>query len=155
MDLFKGIAKFHPKDRIDIDKVTAHPFFDEVRSQENQQACRAELARLLRGNHGILSRSALDICELEVIGMKTGKEIFELLRTVVLFKTEEGYAFKHFFGGPQYFKAVSCTDSTSLFPDSARNSTSTTTASEPSPSTTSTSKSSQSTPSKPEPTSSR
>lgn len=64
MDLFKKIAKFNPRDRIDIEKVTTHPFFDEIRSQDNQQSCRAELAKLLKGNHGILSKSALDICEL-------------------------------------------------------------------------------------------
>jgi hypothetical protein len=70
------------------------------------------LTILLRGNHGIQSKSSLDICEVEVIGMKIGKEIFELLRTVVLLQTEGGFEFMNIFGGPQYFKVQDFRDNT-------------------------------------------
>jgi len=37
------------------------------------EECRLKLVRLLRGNHGILQKATLDSCEMEVIGMRTGK----------------------------------------------------------------------------------
>lgn len=68
------------------------------------------LVGVLRGNHGIVAKTSLDVCEVEVMGMRIGRETFELLRTVVLLRRGGAYSFMNLYGGPQYLKVQSCQD---------------------------------------------
>lgn len=72
------------------------------------EECRVALVSILRGNHGIIAKTSLDICEVEVIGMRIGKETFELLKTVILLRKGSKYEFSHIYGGPQYLKVQPC-----------------------------------------------
>jgi hypothetical protein len=104
---------------MEIESLLNHPFFDDIREPKAMEDCRLSLVQVLRGNHSIMAKTSLDICEVEVIGMRIGKEVFELLKTVILLKKGKRYEFMNIISGPQYLKVQAIDDDRYPFLDSA------------------------------------
>jgi hypothetical protein len=66
LDLFSEITQFNPSDRIDINSVTSHAFFDDIRPPAAREAARLSLVAVLRGNHGIRNREAKALMRYDV-----------------------------------------------------------------------------------------
>lgn len=66
LDLFSAITQFNPSDRIDVNAVPSHAFFDDIRPPTARETARLNLVAILRGNHGIRSREAKALMRYDV-----------------------------------------------------------------------------------------
>ena len=59
----------------------------------------------------MLQKTTLDACEMEVVGMRIGKELCEHLSTAVLLQRGDKKEFFDMIGGARYFKLRNCRNS--------------------------------------------
>jgi hypothetical protein len=72
VELFIAIAKFNPKERIDIQRVIGHGYFDGIRKMEERVVFRDRLIRFLRGNYNISKDSSYSFYGIDGLLMPQG-----------------------------------------------------------------------------------
>lgn len=112
-DLLRKILVLNPNKRSSIEQILKHKYFDEYRVKNFDN--KRKLTKFLRGNYNLMDpRTVIDALKMDLIGMKAGQQIFQLLNTPILLQKQFSFWQRIFrvnmpcayvlVGGGRYFK---------------------------------------------------